>query len=116
MTVMGSKATLFKRKTSQFEEEEDPLSVLSRKFSPFRPPSHRAALASLCLGPLGSRQRRHSISPFGHLPLISFGVSRLSSVMCTEKEQRCGAWLQRRLRGHLAVTPGSTQVIYCDRH
>lgn len=68
MTVMGSKVTLFKRKTSQFEEEEeedeeDPLSVLSCKFSPFRPPSHRAALPSLCLGPLGSPQRRHSISP-----------------------------------------------------
>lgn len=64
MTVMSSKVTLFKRETSQFEEEEeDPLSVLSRKFSPFRPPSHRAALASLCLGPLGSPQRKHCISP-----------------------------------------------------
>lgn len=42
MTVMGSRVALFKRMASQFDEEDDSLLVLSC------PPSHRAALGSLC--------------------------------------------------------------------
>lgn len=46
MTVTDSKATLLKRKTNQFDEEDAPLSVLSCKFSLFWPPPHRAAPGS----------------------------------------------------------------------
>lgn len=52
MTVTDSKATLLKRKTNQFDEEDAPLSVLSCKFSLFWPPPHRAARRSL-LGTAG---------------------------------------------------------------
>lgn len=52
MTVTDSKATLLKRKTNQFDEEDAPLSVLSCKFSLFWPPPHRAAQRSL-LGTAG---------------------------------------------------------------
>lgn len=52
MTATGSKVTLLKRKTNQSDEEGDPLSALSCKFSPFWLPPHHAAQRSL-LGTAG---------------------------------------------------------------
>lgn len=107
-----SKATLLKRKTNQFDEEDAPLSVLSCKFNPFWLPPHPAAQRSL-LGTAGvSAADTTSFLPLS--PLLSFGVSHLSGVKCTGKAQPSWGKAAVVSEGTLGYDPWLYQVIYCD--